>query len=653
MTSTRHVRSFSRRFARLSFLTGSLICTSALADIDASWLGPVSGNWTDPTKWSTDPIYPNNGTPSGSLYDAIITAGNSAFPGYPVMINPGDDVTVNSLRLGISRLIQDGGSVTIGTTNATSAGLQIGDGAKYELDQGVLTLGKADIHYIGINGTGTLEQNRGIVNLRSFLAVGIGGGSLASGTGLLHIENSQSQWLAEQNGDTDIGVGIGPLGNGTFSMADNGTVSLTNLAIGSSLGHGTLIIGSHLTANRLTIGNGPWDVGGSGTIGFGTAILNSSSSTVTLGNPTEIGFLSVGGHGTFAVSAGTIQADITFVSNGGLLNVSGGVANLGFTQQISGEVLLSSSGHILSSGGIFKIFDAGHMDVSGGWFTASQVSMTSGTPSLAATGGLFTIGSFTQSTGTSTFSGTAALNAQSITLGGNGSMHFGGDHVEVTTMSITGGAADFSAGTMRASDLHVSGGHFTLAGGAGLRLDVNSVEVEGPGVIDLNDDRLVINYVGASPVGQIRDDIARAYDDGAWTGPGITSSLADATHGVGYADLAGTTVVARLTRYGDANLDQTVNLIDFNTLVANFGIAGSAIWSQGDFNYDGVVNLLDFNRLAANFGLAATGPEVTPADWAILATAVPEPGLGFALIAVGTMNLTLRRRRHIRLCGRS
>jgi hypothetical protein len=87
-----------------------------------------------------------------------------------------------------------------------------------------------------------------------------------------------------------------------------------------------------------------------------------------------------------------------------------------------------------------------------------------------------------------------------------------------------------------------------------------------------------------------------------------------------------------------------VNLADFNSLAANFGLAEGAVWSQGDFNYDGMINLGDFNRLAANFGLSASGPEVTPQDWANLAAAVPEPA-SLSLVGLGALSLA-RRRRH-------
>jgi phospholipase/lecithinase/hemolysin len=98
---------------------------------------------------------------------------------------------------------------------------------------------------------------------------------------------------------------------------------------------------------------------------------------------------------------------------------------------------------------------------------------------------------------------------------------------------------------------------------------------------------------------------------------------------------------------GDANLDGTVNLLDFNALAAHFGLSG-VNWLAGDFSGDGTVNLLDFNILAGNFGLSASaldGP--TPQDWSNLASAVPEPALGCVSLAVLAHILSRTRRARV------
>ena len=93
---------------------------------------------------------------------------------------------------------------------------------------------------------------------------------------------------------------------------------------------------------------------------------------------------------------------------------------------------------------------------------------------------------------------------------------------------------------------------------------------------------------------------------------------------------------------GDANIDRSVNLSDFNALASNFG-QSARLWTHGDFNGDEVVNLIDFNILASHFGQSASGPTVTPDDWARLGAAVPEPAAA-AMLSLITTSLVLRRR---------
>jgi len=86
---------------------------------------------------------------------------------------------------------------------------------------------------------------------------------------------------------------------------------------------------------------------------------------------------------------------------------------------------------------------------------------------------------------------------------------------------------------------------------------------------------------------------------------------------------------------GDANIDKTVDTVDFNILAANF--SGTAkIWTQGDFNGDETVDTIDFNLLASNFSLVAPGDSI--------GALVPEPCTVLAAVAFGA-GLNLRRRR--------
>ncbi len=169
-------------------------------------------------------------------------------------------------------------------------------------------------------------------------------------------------------------------------------------------------------------------------------------------------------------------------------------------------------------------------------------------------------------------------------------------------------------------------------GQARVRLDaaqrLGRLTVGAGGALDVNGQALVIDYDGESPVASVEALLASGYDNGTWTGDGINWSAGNAnTRAVGYAEatdlfttfpatFAGqqvddTSVLIRATRYGDADLDGTTNLNDFNRLAASFGQT-SRRWSQGNFNFDALVNLDDFNLLAANFGASASAAAVVP-----------------------------------------
>jgi len=167
---------------------------------------------------------------------------------------------------------------------------------------------------------------------------------------------------------------------------------------------------------------------------------------------------------------------------------------------------------------------------------------------------------------------------------------------------------------------------------------------------------LIDDYTGGTPISTIRGYLLAGRNGGLgglWKGVGINSSTAAANStkfAVGYADantigspatfmgqsIDNTSVLARLSYNGDANLDGKVNALDFNALASNFGkTPGNDVWVQGDFNYDGSVDTSDFTLLASNFGQPALA---APS----LGAVVPEP-VSLAALAV-VCHLSSRRR---------
>ena len=195
----------------------------------------------------------------------------------------------------------------------------------------------------------------------------------------------------------------------------------------------------------------------------------------------------------------------------------------------------------------------------------------------------------------------------------------GDDTVNVSTDGAGVANVAFNA-TQRIGALNVgAGGVATIAPGGSKVLTVTSVSVVGNGRLDLTDNAMIVDYAGTTPVASVQALLRSGFNGGAWDGPGIVSSAAAAAPdtGIGFAEatdlftsfptafkgqaIDGTSVLLTHTLSGDADLNGTVNLSDFNRLAANFG-QSSRRWSRGDFDYNGNVNLSDFNRLAANFG---------------------------------------------------
>jgi hypothetical protein len=135
----RGVRAFASITALL--LAGHVCHSAAAQTVTATWQTPINGDWADPTRWSSNPNYPSNGTPAGTNYDAIL--GVSTTP-YTVAFKA--NATVNDLTIGSGATLQFDYLQSRTLTVADS--LSLLDGSKVDLRAGWIAGGT-------INGTGT------------------------------------------------------------------------------------------------------------------------------------------------------------------------------------------------------------------------------------------------------------------------------------------------------------------------------------------------------------------------------------------------------------------------------------------------------------------------------------------------------------------
>jgi len=198
------------------------------------------------------------------------------------------------------------------------------------------------------------------------------------------------------------------------------------------------------------------------------------------------------------------------------------------------------------------------------------------------------------------------------------------DFVEVNANAGTGQSfVAFERDQTLSILLVLAGGALELAAGAGLVVDVLGQAIVQPiqaaGLVDLNDNALVLRNTGSGDRDAVRQRIALGYAGGTWAGTtGFTSSVARDSvlaDGLGYGTaaslglasvsgvaVAGSDLVVKYALLGDANLDGTVDLADFGRLRGGFGTG--SLWNEGDANYDGVVDLTDFGLLRGTFGQA-------------------------------------------------
>ena len=212
---------------------------------------------------------------------------------------------------------------------------------------------------------------------------------------------------------------------------------------------------------------------------------------------------------------------------------------------------------------------------------------------------------------------------------------------------------------------------------------LNLLSITSGGTLDVGNNGLVVAYgAGSDPYDTITSLIRSGYADGAWTGTGITSSLARAAEmlgsptpalNIGLIDFVPNTgtfgssivfegqtistsaVLVRLTYMDDlvlsGDMAQSNATSDALFFAANYG--SGTTWHVGDITHDGAIDTNDALLFAANYVVGLPSLDGTMGAVAVLGgnqAAVPEPSsMAIAMLGAFGFGLSLfTRRRKLR-----
>jgi hypothetical protein len=533
---------------------------------------------------------------------------------------------------GHASFVQTGGSNIGGYYNQLHLGENPGSGGIYTLSGGTLNMGVIEC---GVLGNGTLNLTGGVANTSGVeIGVAFANGTIAQARGTLNISGAGSLVASTEF------CGNGGIGH---VIQSGGAQWLDALILGSSEGaSGTYNLSGGTLRTRIL------DVGAGAQFASGTGFFDQTGGSVTNTQSLYLG----------AAQMGT-----------GTWNLSGGSLTVG------GDFFVGWYGHAS-----FVVGPGGNLSIAGGYLDVAEKAGSAGTftsngnsfNTIADDIGVAGAGTFIQNGGTrittriilgdeATSTGTYILTSGMLNVGNeyigalgvgifnqSGGVHRVGDYLTLSDEFTFGCAYNLSGGTVSATLLNNLFGAFTQTGGVatfsnGVIGQEGTVNVSGSGKLYTSQiDQFAVN-VGTGGV------IVCAAHPGA-SGPGNISYVRELSiTGTGKWDLGNNDLVINycpipvasdmMRGSGDANLDGTVDTLDFNALAGHFGGNGEH-WSHADFNYDGVVDTLDFNALAGNFG------QTLPAGEAIGATSlVAEPAALATLLCFGTIASRRRRAR--------
>jgi hypothetical protein len=340
------------------------------ADTTAEWLAASkTGNWITPSNWSTSPSFPNNGTPAGATYQALVDLPGAG--SYTITL--ANSVAVNGLTMNAANATL---SHTAGTLTLSNLNLQAGT---YLLKGGVLSGGTLG-GVVAISPGAQLQMTAGSLDRLTFTGSDIAFssqlGSLSITNGLdlsgnsLSLSNTFSSIVFNGISQTidHINLNLSP------SFANN--TNSNNLFIGgpNSVGSVTLTLGSHATIS------GDGFVGNYGTtdnlINNGTLNANFSKNTLSVvpTNFTNHGLAQATGGAILSIASTTWNnaSDGVISVNASTLNLAGSWTNTG--------AITATNASVVNLGGSFRVADIQSLVASADTTVAITGTLTSSGP---------------------------------------------------------------------------------------------------------------------------------------------------------------------------------------------------------------------------------------------------------------------------------
>ncbi|CAN5641156.1 hypothetical protein BH09PLA1_BH09PLA1_09920 [soil metagenome] len=418
-----------------------------------------------------------------------------------------------------------------------------------------------------------------------------GGGGVSSDDVTLHVVNTGAAFLI-----TSSNSGANLQGNSTLNVAWNvaGTtgngIDVANVKISMSINNGATfaIVLAASTANdgseditvpNINASNGRIKVEAIGNIFFD---INNAGLTIT----------------QQAVANGTWTGSGDGVSWNQNTNWSNNVvpgSGDSVTINVPGDPTINVAG----AQSVLSVNSSEALNITGSLSVAQSSTFNA---AVTLSGGTF------DGAGNATFSGGLTWNGGSMTGAGNTTIPIG------ASLNITG------AGVSTTSRALVINGSGSLASGGNKVLVVGALTIGGQ--LDLNDNDMVIDYTGASPLAAIQMQINAARNGGNWLGTsGITSSSARninpkiTTLGViesaSYISIYGpvpfsgasiepTAVLVKYTYYGDNDFNGIVNFDDYARIDNGFS-SNLTGWLNGDLDGNGIVNFDDYSLIDLAF----------------------------------------------------